>query len=377
MSAAAREQLRGARRVVVKIGSALLSDPGRGLARERVQAWSEQVHRLLASGVQVVLVRSGAVAEGVSRLGLARRPESVHELQAAAAVGQMGLIEAYEQAFAKHGRHTAMVLLTHDDLADRRRYLNARGTLSRLLELGVTPVINENDTVATDEIRFGDNDTLAALVVNLLQADLLFVLTDTDGLHEADPRRQPDAALVDWAKVDDERLDAMVGSGVGELGRGGMLTKLRAARIAARSGGHTLIASGTEPNVLERGLGGEPVGTLLVAGVTPLDARKSWIAGQLRPKGTLQLDSGAVAALVSRGVSLLPVGVQHVAGEFLRGDVVRCLDPEGRPVAQGLCNYSSEESVRLLGASSEEIATRLGYRAEPELIHRDNLVLLD
>ncbi len=371
-----RSRLSGARRVVVKIGSALLTDHHRGIARDRIQIWCGQIHRMLESGTQVLLVSSGAVAEGVSRLGWKRRPASIHEQQAAAAVGQMGLVQAYERAFADHGRHTAMVLLTHDDLANRQRYLNARATLTRLLELGVIPVINENDTVATDEIRFGDNDTLAALVANLLEADLLIILTDRDGLHEADPREREDAPLVGCADASDTVLDTMVGASAGALGRGGMLTKLKAARIAARSGAHTVIANGHLEDVLGRVLAGEGVGTLLVASVTPMDARKRWIAGQLKVKGEVQLDAGAVAALQRRGVSLLPVGVVAVRGAFSRGDVVCCVDAEQRPIAQGLVNYSSIETAKLLGASSEEIAGRLGYSAEPELMHRDNLVIL-
>jgi glutamate 5-kinase len=288
----------------------------------------------------------------------------------------MGLVEAYEQAFAAHGRRTAMVLLTHDDMADRQRYLNARSTLTSLLELGVIPVINENDTVATEEIRFGDNDTLAALVSNLLQAELLVILTDTDGLYEQDPRRVPDAALVSWADAADGRLDGMVGDG-GALGRGGMVTKLKAARIAARSGADTVIVGGRETDVLERVLGGESLGTLLSASILPLDARKRWIAGQLRAKGDLVLDAGAVQAVCTRGVSLLPVGVVAVRGSFVRGDVVRCLDGGGRVVGQGLVNYSSGEAERLMGAASSEIAERLGFSLEPELVHRDNLVVLD
>lgn len=371
-----RERLGLARRVVVKIGSALLSDPETGLARQHIRVWCEEIHRLLGSDRQILLVSSGAVAEGVARLGLKTRPSTVHGLQAAAAVGQMGLVQAYEQAFAAHGRHTAMVLLTHDDLADRQRYLNARSTLNTLLDLGVIPVINENDTVATDEIRFGDNDTLAALVSNLLQADLLIILTDTDGLYEQDPRRVADAPLVTWADAADARLDAMVGGSAGALGRGGMLTKLRAARIAARSGANTVIAGGRSPEVLRRILAGEAVGTLLTASILPLDARKRWIAGHLRPKGDLVLDAGAVSAVTSRGVSLLPVGVVAVRGKFARGDLVRCVDASGRVVGQGLVNYSSDEATRLAGASSAEISGRLGYCLEPELVHRDNLVVL-
>ena len=372
-----RQKVARARRVVVKIGSALLTDHARGLDKAGIAAWSRQVNALLDEGRQVLLVSSGAVAEGVARLGLRRRPDSVHELQAAAAVGQMGLGQAYEQAFAAHGRHTAMVLLTHDDLADRQRYLNARATLTTLLELGVVPIVNENDSVATDEIRFGDNDTLAALVANLLQADVLVLLTDRAGLHEQDPRERADAAVVGFANAEDSRLDAMVGVGAGTLGRGGMVTKLRAARVAARSGAHTVIADGRESEVITRILSGAVVGTLLAATMLPLDARKRWIAGQLKPKGELTVDAGAAAALLERGVSLLSVGVAAVRGDFARGDVVRCVDADGRALAQGLVNYSSDETRRLMGVSSSRIAERLGYQGEPELMHRDNLVLLN
>jgi glutamate 5-kinase len=371
-----RRQIAGARTVVVKVGSALLTDRTSGLSLTRINEWCEQISGLMAQGRRVLLVSSGAVAEGVQRLGLGRRPDTVHGLQAAAAVGQMGLVQAYERAFSAHGRHTAMVLLTHDDLSDRQRYLNARATLGELLKLGVIPVINENDTVATDEIRFGDNDTLAALVANLLQADALVILTDTDGLHDQDPNLNPDAPVLSWADAADTRLDAMVGEGVGLLGRGGMVTKLRAARIAARSGAHTVIAGGRRPGVLAQVLGGDSVGTLLSASVLPLDARKRWIAGQLKPRGDLVLDDGAVRALLTRGVSLLPVGVVGVRGQFSRGDVVRCVAGDGRLIAQGLANYSSAETGKLVGASTSEIAERLGFSLEPELVHRDNLVMM-
>ncbi|MBX3706425.1 MAG: glutamate 5-kinase [Pseudomonadales bacterium] len=371
-----RTRVARARRVVIKIGSALLTDPVTGLARERIRVWCGEISRLLGEQRQILLVSSGAVAEGVARLGLRTRPSTVHGLQAAAAVGQMGLVEAYEQAFSAHGRRTAMVLLTHDDLADRQRYLNARATLNTLLDLGVIPIINENDTVATEEIRFGDNDTLGALVTNLLQADLLIILTDRAGLHERDPRVDPAAPVVSCADAADPALDAMIGEGAGLLGRGGMSTKVRAARIAARSGAHTVIAGGERPQVLTSILAGERVGTLLCASVLPLDARKRWIAGQLKPKGELVLDDGAVRAVTSRGVSLLPVGVTAVRGTFARGDVVRCVDAGGAPIAQGLVNYSSEEAVRLAGVTSAEIHVRLGYALEPELVHRDNLVVL-
>ena len=373
---AMRRQVASAQTVVVKIGSALLTDRTSGLSRARIDEWCAQMSGLMSEGRQLLLVSSGAVAEGVQRLGLGQRPATVHGLQAAAAVGQMGLVQAYEAAFSAHGRHTAMVLLTHDDLSDRQRYLNARATLAELLKLGVIPVINENDTVATDEIRFGDNDTLAALVANLLQAEALVILTDTDGLHDQDPRLNPQASIVTWADASDARLDAKVGEGVGDLGRGGMVTKLKAARIAARSGAHTVIAGGRQPDVLTRVLRGDAVGTLLSASVLPLDARKRWIAGHLKPRGDLVLDEGAVQALLTRGVSLLPVGVVAVRGRFSRGDVVRCVAGDGRVIAQGLANYSSVEVAKLEGASTSEIRARLGFSLEPELVHRDNLVLM-
>jgi glutamate 5-kinase len=371
-----RDRIARARRVVVKIGSALLTDPATGLARDRIRVWCAEISRLIDEGRQVLLVSSGAVAEGVARLGLRSRPSTVHGLQAAAAVGQMGLVEAYEQAFAAHGRRTAMVLLTHDDLSDRQRYLNARATLNTLLDFGVVPVINENDTVATDEIRFGDNDTLGALVTNLLEADALVILTDQRGVHERDPRVDPDAPLVGCADAADPRLDGMIGASAGVLGRGGMFTKIKAARIAARSGAHTVIVGGHAPNALTDVLAGRPLGTLLCASVSPLDARKRWIAGQLKPRGELVLDDGAVRALINRGVSLLPVGITAVRGTFLRGDVVRCVAVDGAVIGQGLVNYSSDEAARLVGAPSGEIATRLGYSLEAELVHRDNLVVM-
>lgn len=371
-----RERIARARRVVVKIGSALLTDPVNGLARERIRVWCAEISRLLGEQRQILLVSSGAVAEGVARLGLGARPATIHGLQAAAAVGQMGLVEAYEQAFSAHGRRTAMVLLTHDDLADRQRYLNARATLTTLLDFGVIPIINENDTVATDEIRFGDNDTLGALVTNLLEADLLIILTDQKGLHERDPRVDPAAPVVACADAADPRLDGMIGVGAGQFGRGGMFTKIKAARIAARSGADTVIVGGHEPGVLAGILEGRSLGTLLCASVTPLVARKRWIAGQLKPKGELILDDGAVRAVIHRGVSLLPVGITAVRGTFVRGDVVRCVDARGTLIAQGLVNYSSDEASRLAGVASAEIQGRLGYRLEAELVHRDNLVVM-
>ena len=371
----ARQKIAAAGLVVVKIGSSLLTDPEAGTAHGNIRHWCGEIVAELNRGRRILLVSSGAVAEGAARLGWRRPPSDLPNLQAAAAVGQMGLVGAYESAFAEHGRHTALVLLTHEDLADRRRYLNARTTLSRLLGLGVVPVINENDTVATDEIRFGDNDTLAALVASLLAADALILLTDVDGVRSADPRIQPDARRIAYAEATDPGLDAGAGSG-GELGRGGMVTKIAAARTAARSGAHTVIADGRRRGVLGDVFAGRSVGTLLAAGVEPLVARKRWIAGQQRPQGELVLDAGAAEALRGRGVSLLPVGVTAVRGEFNRGAVVRCVTAAGEFIAQGLVNYSSAEALKIRGAASSEIRSRLGYVLEPELVHRDNLVVV-
>lgn len=370
-----RQRLRDCRRWVFKIGSALLTDEGRGLDRDGISAWAGQMATLRKAGKEVVLVSSGSVAEGMSRLGWRRRPQAVYELQAAAAVGQMGLVQAYESTFAAFGLHTAQVLLTHEDLADRRRYLNARSTLTRLLELGVIPVVNENDTVATDEIRFGDNDNLAALVTNLVDAEALVILTDQAGLCERDPRQHPDAALIAETPVDAPGLNDMVSSGGGALGRGGMLTKLQAARRAALSGSYTVIASGREPAVLERIVAGESVGTLLLPGKDSLVARKQWLAGHVQLRGRLSIDAGAARVLREAGRSLLAVGVSAVSGEFHRGEIVACIDPDGREVARGLVNYSADEARRIMGQPSDRIAELLGYVDESVLIHRDNMVL--
>ena len=369
-----RQEVARAKRVVVKVGSSLLTGLRDGLSHAAVNGWCSQLAALFAEGRQALLVSSGAVAEGVARLGWSQRPADLPGLQAAAAVGQMGLIQAYETAFARCGRRTAMVLVTHEDLANRRRYLNARATLARLLELGVVPVINENDTVATDEIRFGDNDTLAALVANLLTADLLVLLTDVDGLHERDPRLGPGGPLLGFAEATAPGLEAGATEG-GALGRGGMITKIEAARIAARAGAHTLIVDGREQDVLRRILSGERLGTLLAATVPPLVARKRWIAGRLKPSGELVVDAGAARAMRERGVSLLPVGLVAVRGQFDRGELVRCVTESGAIVAQGLVNYPSADAIRLTGAASDRILEILGYSVEPELIHRDNLVI--
>ena len=371
-----RKQLGAARRWVVKIGSSLLTNDGRGLDGEAISAWVEQMAGLRAEGRELVLVSSGAVAEGMSRLGWSRRPHALFELQAAAAVGQMGLVRAYESRFERHGLRTAQVLLTHDDLADRKRYLNARSTLRTLLRLGVVPVVNENDTVATEEIRFGDNDSLAALVANLVEADLLVILTDQAGMYDRNPRDHADARLLSEAEATDPALEAMATGSSGALGRGGMLTKVRAARRAARSGAATLIAPGREPRVLARVAAGEALGTHLTVAREPLAARKQWLAGQLQVRGRLHLDAGAVNVLARSGRSLLPVGVTAADGEFARGELVACQGPDGQEVARGLVNYSAAETRRIIGQPSDRIEALLGYVDEPELIHRDNLVVL-
>lgn len=372
-----RAELGKSRRWVVKAGSSLITNDGRGLDRELMAAWAGQIAKLCAEGVEVVLVSSGAVSEGVSRLGLARRPQALHELQAAAAVGQMGLIEAYERLFQQYGLHAAQILLSHDDLSDRKRYLNARSTLRTLLGMNVVPVVNENDTVAVEEIRFGDNDTLAALVANLIEADLLVILTDQDGMYDLDPRTHPGAKLIREARASDPDLERMAGAGgVGRWGRGGMLTKVRAAARAARSGTATIIAGGRLPDVLGQVRAGAETGTLIRPAQEPVVARKRWLAGQLQVRGQVVVDAGAARVLREAGRSLLPVGVTEVRGAFARGELVACLDPEGREVARGLVNYGADEARRLIGQPSERIRDVLGYVDEPELIHRDNLVLM-
>jgi glutamate 5-kinase len=370
-----RTPLPATRRCVVKIGSALLTNGGQGLDTAAINGWVGQMAELRRRGIEVLLVTSGAVAAGMQRLGRTMRPHALHELQAMAAVGQMGLVQLYESAFKTHGLQAAQVLLTHDDLANRNRYLNARSTLRTLLEFGVVPVINENDTVATEEIRFSDNDTLAALLANLVDADLLLILTDQQGLYERDPRTNPDAPFVSEGEAGDPALIAMAG-GSGALGRGGMRTKLLAAEKAAHSGAATVIAWGRMERVIPRVLDGESIGTWLKPAQERLAARKQWLAGPVRPAGRLVLDSGAAKAVREAGKSLLPVGVMAVEGNFTRGEVVVCVDTEGRDVARGLANYSADEAGRIKGQPSDRIESILGYVDEPELIHRDNLVVL-
>lgn len=371
-----RKQLGQSRRWVVKIGSSLLTDEGRGLAKAAIDDWVAQLAQLCRQGVEVVLVSSGAVAEGMARLGWATRPSALYELQAAAAVGQMGLVQTYESSFQKHGLKTAQVLLTHDDLANRKRYLNARSTLRTLLKLKVVPIVNENDTVAMEEIRFGDNDTLAALVANLVEADVLVILTDQAGMFDKDPRNNPDAKLLSEVSAADPLLEAMAGGAAGKVGRGGMLTKVRAAKLAARSGASTLVAPGRASGVLDAIAAGQSVGTLFMPGQATFVARKQWLASHLQLRGKLVIDAGAARVLRESGRSLLAVGVKNVSGDFMRGEVVACVDEQGYELARGLVNYSADETRRIMGLASDRIEETLGYVDEPELIHRDNLVLI-
>lgn len=367
--------LKNAHRVVVKVGSALVTNDGRGLDFEAIARWATQIAALQKAGKEVLLVSSGAIAEGVLRLGWKSRPKRLFELQAAAAVGQMGLVQAYETRFAGHGIKTAQILLTHADLADRERYLNARDTLIEILRLGCVPIINENDTVVTDEIKVGDNDTLGALVTNLVEADAFVILTDQKGLYTADPRKDPTAVFVAQAVAGDPALEKMAGGAASTLSKGGMITKILAAKRAARSGAVTIIASGREKDVLIRLSQGEAIGTELSPRQAPMHARSQWLADHLRCEGRVILDAGAAAALLKRKTSLLPVGVKAVEGDFVRGDVVACTDEKGVEIARGLANYASSEIRMIKGKHTEEIEGVLGYCAQPEFIHRDNLVM--
>ncbi len=370
-----RERLTKGKRWVVKVGSTLLTANGQGLDHALIEQWSAQIESLMADGCEVVLVSSGSIAEGMTRLGWHKKPSVVHQLQAAAAVGQMGLIQAYESVFKQFNRQTAQVLLTHEDMANRRRYLNARATLNTLLELGVLPIVNENDTVTTDEIKLGDNDTLAALVVSLIDADVLVLLTDQDGLFDKDPRTNKDANLLDKANANDPAIRALAGPSGSQLGSGGMVTKIQAAERAAKNGATTIIASGNEPDVLQRLKQGEHLGTMLVSEQKPQDARKRWLSNQLRVRGTLTIDAGAVKNLHERGSSLLAVGITRCTGEFLRGELVACVDSNGTEHARGLINYSAEDTRSLIGQPTGMIEQLLGYAGEPEIIHRDNMVV--
>lgn len=362
--------------LIVKVGSSLVTNNGEGLDRTAIAAWALQIASLVKQGKQVVLVSSGAVAEGMQRLGWKKRPVEINELQAAAAVGQMGLVQMYESCFAEHGLHTAQILLTHEDLSDRKRYLNARSTLKTLLDLRVIPIINENDTVVTEEIRFGDNDTLGALVANLIEADTLVILTDQQGLYSADPRKDKDAKFINFETAGNVALEQMAGGAGSNVGTGGMLTKILAAKRAASSGAHTIIASGLEPDVLLRMSAGEAIGTHLKATQIKTVAKKQWLADHLRLGGKLVLDAGAVKVLKADGKSLLSIGVVGVQGSFERGDVVACVNEAGIEVARGIVNYNSGDTLRIKQKASSEIEKILGYVEESELIHRDNLIVI-
>ena len=372
--------LRDARRIVVKVGSSLVTNEGRGLDEVAIGEWSRQLAALVrgqgGEPREVIMVSSGAIAEGMKRLGWSSRPGEIHELQAAAAVGQMGLAQMYETKLREQSMGSAQVLLTHADLADRERYLNARSTLLTLLRLGVVPVINENDTVVTDEIKFGDNDTLGALVANLVEADALVILTDQKGLYTADPRRDPQAQFVHEAQAGDAALEAMAGGAGSSIGKGGMITKILAAKRAAGSGASTVIAWGREPDVLLRLARGESIGTLLVAQTQKNQARKQWMVDHLQLRGSVTVDAGAAAKLREDGKSLLPIGMVAVEGDFVRGDVIAVRDPGGTEIARGLANYASAEARLLCRKPSAEFERLLGYAAEPEMVHRDNMVVL-
>jgi glutamate 5-kinase len=369
------QQLVNTKRWVIKIGSALLTRVGEGLDLDRIRWLTGEIALLREQGKEIVLVTSGSVAAGMQQLGWSERPHALHQLQAAASVGQMGLIQAYATECKKHGIHTAQILLTHSDLSDRGRYLNARSALHSLLELGVLPVVNENDTIATEEIRFGDNDTLAAMTANLVEADVLIILTDQDGLFDSDPRQNPNARMIAASAASNPALDDMAGEGVGSLGRGGMATKLLAARRAARSGAATVIVSGKEPESLRHLANGVGIGTLLWPDNEPMTARQQWLLGH-NPKGMITLDEGAVNVIRQQGRSILSVGVVGVEGEFTRGELVVCKDLSGNEVARGLVNYNADEARQIMGCASKDIESLLGYLDEPELIHRDNLVVL-
>ncbi|RZI79683.1 MAG: glutamate 5-kinase [Rubrivivax sp.] len=367
--------LKNARRIVVKVGSSLVTNEGRGIDADAIGTWCRQLAALAQDGREVIMVSSGAIAEGMKRLGWASRPKELHELQAAAAVGQMGLAQMYETKLREHGLGSAQVLLTHADLADRERYLNARSTLLALLSHRVVPVINENDTVVTDEIKFGDNDTLGALVANLVEADALVILTDQKGLYSADPRKDPAARFIDVATAGDPTLEQMAGGAGSSIGRGGMITKVLAAKRAAGSGANTVVAWGREPDVLVRLSQGEAIGTLFVATTAKVAARKQWMADHLQLRGAVVIDDGAVAKLRDEGKSLLPIGMTEVIGDFHRGDVIAVRNAEGQDVARGLANYASSEARLIRRRPSSEFEALLGFTGEPEMIHRDNLVL--
>ncbi|WP_159991292.1 glutamate 5-kinase [Pelistega ratti] len=369
--------VQSAHRIVIKIGSSLITDYGKGINHQAITSWVNQIAYLRQLGKQVVLVSSGAIAEGMARLGWEQRPKEVAKLQAAASIGQMGLVQAYEKAFSSHGLLSAQILLTHEELADRLRYINARSTLFTLLELGVVPIVNENDTVVTDEIRLGDNDTLGAVVTNLIEAEALIILTDQSGLYDSDPRKNPNARFIHHAMAGDTILEDMAGGSGSSVGTGGMITKVLAAKRAASTGAHTIIVSGQEPNVLCRLSAGEAIGTALEAQQNIRSARKQWLADHLRVKGKIVLDTGAIEAIVAAGKSLLPIGVIAVIGDFMRGDLVACVDEKGQEYARGLINYDASDARRILRQPTHKLADMLGGDIHnEEMIHRNNMVVL-
>lgn len=369
------QNLSQAKLIVVKVGSSLVTAEGKGIDQIALNRWATQIAELKSRGVNVIFVSSGAIAEGIKRLGWPKRPTAINELQAAAAVGQMGIAQAYEYAFAYHQIHTAQILLTHEDLSNRTRYLNARSTLLTLVEKGIVPIINENDTVTTDEIKLGDNDTLGALVTNLVDADALVILTDQSGLYDSDPRKNPNAQFIRQIEADHPELEAMAGGAGSSVGTGGMYTKVTAAKRAALSGAATVVASGREPNVLVRLQQGESIGTLFTSSRSRVAARKQWLLGHIQIAGKITVDQGAARALTDKHASLLPVGCIGVEGHFHRGELVAVVDPNGQEIARGLINYSSGETARILQTPSEKIADKLGYAHEAELVHRDNLAV--
>jgi glutamate 5-kinase len=368
--------LKKVRRVVVKIGSSLISSKRHGLDEKRLAAYASEAARLRKSGREIVLVSSGAIVSGLEKLGVRDRPKGLREKQAAAAVGQCRLMWAYEKSFDARGLKVGQVLLTQEDLRDRKRFLNSRNTLSTLLELGVIPIINENDTVAVEEIQFGDNDHLAASVAHLVDADLLIILSDVEGLYTENPRRNPEARLISTIAEITPEIEARAETTAGEEGVGGMASKILAAKKVAALGVPTVIASGREPRVLSRILQGDSIGTIVLPRDQRLNSRKHWIAHTLPSKGRLVLDDGAVEAIVRRGKSLLPAGIRGVEGRFEAGDAVTCADRTGREVAKGLINYASPEMTRIQGAHTADLQKILGRKDYDEAIHRDNLVIL-
>jgi len=364
------------RRIVVKVGSSILASVEKGLHREVFSHLAKEISDIKRKGYEIVLVSSGAIAAGMEKLGYRARPQSITQKQATAAVGQGRLMKIYEDHFSRYQQIVAQILLTHDDLSHRRRFLNARNTLLALLGLGIIPIINENDTVVVDEIKFGDNDNLSALIANLIEADLLVILTDMEGLCDADPRYHPQAHCISLVEDIDMDIGARIGDAGGPWNVGGMISKIQAARKASRSGIPTVIACGTKEGVLHQILRGKEIGTLILPKEEALSSRKRWIAFNLKPKGDVVVDEGAKRAIVQKGKSLLPSGIVRIRGAFDRGDPVSCLGPKGKEFARGLVNYSAAELEKIKGLRTDHIERALGYKYSDEIIHRDDLVVL-